>query len=741
MFSDGVGTISREVVDMLNEAYKSRVSNAKKSTKKDPCSVFQVRVGGAKGVLALDTTLEGRKVCLRSSMIKFSVKSGETIKIEIAERCSRPLPFRLNRPLIPLLESLGVPQRAFLNIQTRALEAIKTASRDSVAAAQLLREYKLGDCVHLGRTFRELTDTFDLSFIQDVPFLREAMKTAMTFALRQLKYTHRIRVEGSCTLMGIMDETGFLREGEVYGCVIPKDGRRTYLKGKCLIFRSPTLHPGDVQFAKAVGKLDVNHPLSALTNCVVFSRRGERPLPSKLAGGDLDGDLYNICFDSNLFPRQTYPAALYPPVKPIDLDRSVQVDDIVDFFIDHTQQNMVGMISTRHLILSDQSESMARDPACIKLAELHSKAVDYPKTGHYVDRKEIPKALSPEKPDFLEDEFRVEYRAAYGARFPRLSSGYYRSDRALGKLFRNIDVPRLLREWGLGEGKKAESMHARSEANKKWEDKLLVALKPASDEWMETYESHRKLISHYYDYAATISDDVVMSSRRTALTEAETFLTCVIGKSPVRGSVKPSDVAEALRERLRLLVRQLLTAAIACGKKPKPRPETAESITTSRSTTPTLGRESDESVPAPEKEEVDLEEAEEDQDLAEKLGLDEDDDANAPFVDVNGDFDVDLDYNNDDAQSVLTQSESRDSECWNNIGLSTTEGTATGTEDDGNAESAAERERRKVRERYYALYSLFSAAVNTQKPERCSAPWIVFPRLVSAWREHRLMSA
>lgn len=731
IFSDGVGTISREVVDMLNAAFKIRNPNAKKDAK-DPCSVFQVRIGGAKGVLALDTRLKGRQVCLRRSMIKFDVKAKDTIKIEIAERCSRPLPLRLNRPLIPLLESLGVPHRAFQRIQAKALEAIKTASCDAAAAAKLLREYKLGDCVHLGRTLRELNDTFGLSFIKDVPFIREAMKTAMTFALRQLKYTHRIRVDGSCSLMGIMDETGLLQENQIYACVIPKGGSRTYLKGKCLVFRSPTLHPGDVQFAEAVGKLDVQHPLSALTNCVIFSQHGERPLPSKLAGGDLDGDLYNICFESSLFPANTCQAADYTPVKPVEIHRSVGVDDIIDFFLDHTQQNKVGLISTRHLVLSDQSPKRALDPDCLVLAELHSTAVDYPKTGHFVEFEEIPKALSKEKPDFMEDEYRVENRATYGSKATRMFNGYYPSQRALGKLFRNIDVPKLLHEWGLGI-ESARDGYAGSKANQKWEGKLLVALEPAGNEWMATYESHRKLVGHYYDYAAIISNEVVLSSRRNALTEAETFLTCVIGKSPVRGSVKASDMAEAVRERLRTLVRQLLTAAIAYSKSAKVKQEAPSSRTQGKSTIPG----------AAEKDGV--EEAVDYNELAAKLCLDEDDDTQAPYVEVKGVFEVDLE-DAEDARSVITQSES-DDEYWKDIKsddlASTTEETTTEFygEDDASGERAAEREKRKIKERYHSLYSLFRAAVDTQQPERCSAPWVVFPRLVAAWREHRLASA
>lgn len=73
------------------------------------------------------------------------------------------------------------------------------------------------------------------------------------------------------------------------------------------------------------------------------------------------------------------------------------------------------------------------DPDCIKLAEMHSWAVDYPKNGNKVDIKDMPRSLIRFKPDWdMADED-----------CPR-SSDYYVSERALGHLFRGIvleDIP------------------------------------------------------------------------------------------------------------------------------------------------------------------------------------------------------------------------------------------------------------------------------------------------------------
>ena len=75
-------------------------------------------------------------------------------------------------------------------------------------------------------------------------------------------------------MTGIMDETGFLQEGQIYCSVYNADGP-LILTGDVAITRCPALHPGDVQCVNAV---DVPHgsPLRALQNCVVFSQHGER---------------------------------------------------------------------------------------------------------------------------------------------------------------------------------------------------------------------------------------------------------------------------------------------------------------------------------------------------------------------------------------------------------------------------------------------------------------------------------
>lgn len=177
-----------------------------------------------------------------------------------------------------------------------------------------------------------------------------------------------------------MDETGFLDEGQVYCTVITEEKKDLVLTGSVVVTRSPALHPGDVQCATAID-VPPGSPLRALHNCLVFSSQGERDLPSKLSGGDLDGDLYNVIYLESLYPAKTKKPADYLIQAPIDIGREVTRADMTDFFVTFMENDQLGRIATLHQTLADQMPLGTSDPACLLLAELHSKAVDFSKTG------------------------------------------------------------------------------------------------------------------------------------------------------------------------------------------------------------------------------------------------------------------------------------------------------------------------------------------------------------------------
>ncbi|MBW0525348.1 hypothetical protein O181_065063 [Austropuccinia psidii MF-1] len=272
-------------------------------------------------------------------------------------------------------------------------------------------------------------------------FLEDCLDLVVIDCLRDLKYRARIPLSDSYTLVGVADEDKCLSEGEIYACIKPKGKSKKYLKGRIAITRSPCIHPGDVQVVTAIGRPPPGcQRLEGLTNCVVFSVKGKssrkRSLPSCLGGGDLDGDLYNLLTDPRLIPLTSHlcPPALYPPPQMKSLNQPCTIIDGIRFFLDYISSDLVGAIATRHLLIADRSASGSKDPNCLKLAELHSKAVDYPKTGMPVSVSELPK-VDGVRPDFMCPEYVLSRRI-------KDNEHYYESVNALGQLFRAIPAER-----------------------------------------------------------------------------------------------------------------------------------------------------------------------------------------------------------------------------------------------------------------------------------------------------------
>lgn len=246
---------------------------------------------GAKGMLAVDARLKGKIVNLRPSMIKF--EGSTSTDLEICDSASKPLPLYLNRQHIKILEDIGIDDQFFLDLQEAEVQRLRSITENAYNASYFLKRLKVGDAVFLSGL---LVDLYlrGIDF-QQHGFLGDVLEVAILSELRQLKHKTRIPVPNGWHLHGIMDETGELQEGEVF-CTVVVDGKRQIVTGTdLLISRSPALHPGDVQVVNAV-EPSPGSMLWELNNCIVFSKHGQRDLPSQLGGGDLDGD---VSFSSN----------------------------------------------------------------------------------------------------------------------------------------------------------------------------------------------------------------------------------------------------------------------------------------------------------------------------------------------------------------------------------------------------------------------------------------------------------
>lgn len=391
VFSDGVGTISLEAAKVLWRVLPNTSNKA---------SCFQIRWAGAKGMLSLDQRLVGRLFRIRDSMVKF--EGADQSELEICDMSSRPLRLVLNQQMIKIMEDLGVKEDWFFRQQERELDNLKGVTRSIENTAAFLHVQDVGTAIDLSKFIKRL-DRRNIDYHTDL-FLRSLVETVVLRELRLLKHKARIPVRKGMTLFGVMDETGFLGENEVY---ITYD--RTYHgarglvdssleDGPVLVTRSPALHPGDIQVCYQRTP-PARHTLLALNNCIVFSRHGKRDLPSMLSGGDLDGDIYNVIWDPDAMPARTFNAADYPRTVAQPLGREVEKADMAKFFVDFMRTDQLGIIATRHLILADKKEEGTLDAECLRLSVMHSQAVDFSKTGIPVDVSEMPNYKPRFRPD------------------------------------------------------------------------------------------------------------------------------------------------------------------------------------------------------------------------------------------------------------------------------------------------------------------------------------------------------
>lgn len=248
-FSDGCGWIHPELADKVAHAFKHTHMSA-----------FQIRIGGAKGVLATNNNLElfqkeegGEndyyQVLLRSSQMKFPAGN---LTLELV-RCATFSQGYLNRQLIVLLHCLGAPIEFFLKKQFAATQFLllnqtlarinkkievihrkfgnlldsfqpedgHTSSADLTLAKNmrlkdLARDMKLSiePCKNFQATLKQaMIKGMD---VQAEPVLSSVLYTMQLNQFMHLKKKARIILPDSCVLIGIIDPSDTLEHGEVF---------------------------------------------------------------------------------------------------------------------------------------------------------------------------------------------------------------------------------------------------------------------------------------------------------------------------------------------------------------------------------------------------------------------------------------------------------------------------------------------------------------------------------------------
>ncbi|XP_077981928.1 uncharacterized protein LOC144436934 [Glandiceps talaboti] len=401
-FSDGIGKISRTLAEQIcEEIGRSIVPSA-----------YQIRFGGSKGVVAIGTDFsdDEEMIEIRGSMQKFESNHS---KIEVMSVTS-PGRLYFNRQAITVLSGLEIPDKVFLKLQDQMLSHLaKMFLSEKVAVESLQKRARLSiKYKKLQRCGIAMTTE---------PFFKELLQAVYKSFIGEIRRRARFEIpqEYGRNMIGVLDETGTLRYGQVfiqYSKSLDKPQKSCQIHtGPVVVTKFPCYHPGDVRKFEAINVPALHH----LIDCFVFPRQGPRPHPNEMAGSDLDGDEYFVTWLPELiFSRTNHPPMHFPTPKKKVVEGQVKLDDMIKFIAEYIQNDRLGPMSNAHLVMADQQKDGVFSDVCIQVAKLLAEAVDFAKTGYCPD---------------LEKEHRpIRYPDFMGKR----DKSSYRSNRCLGKLYR-----------------------------------------------------------------------------------------------------------------------------------------------------------------------------------------------------------------------------------------------------------------------------------------------------------------
>ncbi|CUS10551.1 unnamed protein product [Tuber aestivum] len=399
-------------------------------------TAVQARLGGAKGVWMVDTSIDWSSdeisIQVTESQLKYKGDADDQdwarMTLDILHISHEPRPTTINIQLIPILENRGVPFQALKELAEEHLEEDLDELFKVIDKPVELRKwiYDRGG-VGAGRiSYKGIQATGSMPstkhemaiLLLESGFLVRSCRVLMDHVrgmidqyCEDLKEKLHIRIPHSTTLLCVADPTGTLREGEVSlrfsaGFLDPKTLRRNQvITGDILVARNPAHIPSDIQKVKAVD-IQSYHSLALreLQDVIVFSTQGDQSLASLLSGGDYDGDKPWVCWEERLVKPFTN--------SPMSYD---EVDAMVAPWFEKSPEKVAGLnpgqpgffgrflriglqSSFRDSFLGQCTSIWERrcyetndiaDSEALKLAKLCSLLVDAPKQGMSLKPKKI----------------------------------------------------------------------------------------------------------------------------------------------------------------------------------------------------------------------------------------------------------------------------------------------------------------------------------------------------------------
>ena len=434
-FTDGVGKLSLFLAQMA--AQDLGLHNAFT----DPPSLFQFRLGGCKGVLALDRTITKNEVHIRPSQFKFEAPY---TGLEIIRCSSLATPF-FNRQIIIVLSNLGVPDDVFIRRQQAMMRSYELAMTDKTEALSCLLKH-----IDINQSTLMMASMVKDGFLDARdPFMMSLLGLWRASTIKELKKKARIAIDEGAFVLGCVDESGILQGHrdepqsrldatrdekmkslpEIFIQIddTSRKGHYKIIEGVCILARNPSLHPGDIRVVRAVNVPALQHH----KNVVVLPQTGDRDLANMCSGGDLDGDDFMVLWAEDLIPETiNYPPMDFTPDRPNEEKDPIDISKVCKFFVTYMQNDSLGQIAHAHLAHADQHGVFSE--TCISLARLHSQAVDYPKSG--IEAVMSP-ALRPRRwPHFMEKKH-------------KLASQIYKSKNILGLLYDQVQLVGFNPSW------------------------------------------------------------------------------------------------------------------------------------------------------------------------------------------------------------------------------------------------------------------------------------------------------
>ena len=391
-------------------------------------SVFQGRIGGAKGVWLIDVLDEvpNQKdkdgplwIEVTDSQLKFEASPIDSIcpdpdrvTFEVIA-WSKPLSSgHLNYQLLPILQDRGVPREVFKKLLTEDLYKRTTELEAAMEDGLALRKWCQSNYPTTTDRLRckgietlgglpDLQSERIIWFIdhgfqpKSCKFLQQLLFQVIKDYCSRLETRLKIGLELSTNAFMIADPLNVLNVDEVHigfsGTF--KDGQgfdQSMLhEVDVLVARLPALLPSDIQKVRAVFKPE----LRVYRDVIVFSSRGRVPLANKLSGGDYDGDKAWICWEPSIVqhfqnkevpehPSSTFYGIEKDPTKVSDI---LNHPDYIERFLQHAfdfnlQSDLLGIITHYHESMCYARNNIDSSEA-IYIAVLLGLLVDSSKAG------------------------------------------------------------------------------------------------------------------------------------------------------------------------------------------------------------------------------------------------------------------------------------------------------------------------------------------------------------------------